>query len=113
MQRYEESIVRPVATEVIAQLEGKETADLLDEFAVSVPKRVIATLFGLTPMIFGGGSHYCVGAQLARMEARVALSMLLDRFPRLRLDPAANPVFRYGVRESVAYGPDSLRVLLS
>lgn len=33
---------------------------------------------------FGEGGHYCVGAALARMEARVAFSDLLHRFPRLR-----------------------------
>jgi cytochrome P450 len=34
---------------------------------------------------FGHGIHHCLGAPLARMEARIALSSLLDRFPRLRL----------------------------
>lgn len=39
-------------------------------------------------LAFGGGIHYCLGAQLARAEARVALSALLQRFPQLQLDPA-------------------------
>ena len=30
---------------------------------------------------FGWGRHHCVGAPLARLETRVALRMLLDRFP--------------------------------
>jgi cytochrome P450 len=34
---------------------------------------------------FGGGSHYCLGAPLARVEAQVALPLLFDRFPKLRL----------------------------
>ncbi|WP_017597267.1 cytochrome P450 family protein [Nocardiopsis lucentensis] len=34
---------------------------------------------------FGHGAHYCVGAQLARMEARVAVNAVLDRLPGLRL----------------------------
>ncbi|WAS89867.1 cytochrome P450 family protein [Nannocystis punicea] len=34
---------------------------------------------------FGHGVHYCVGAPLARLEGRIALDALLQRFPRLRL----------------------------
>jgi cytochrome P450 len=42
---------------------------------------------------FGRGIHFCVGAPLARLEGRVALNILLDRFPNLRTDPAEAPVF--------------------
>jgi cytochrome P450 len=35
------------------------------------------------PLSFGGGSHYCLGAPLARLEAQLALPALLRRFPRL------------------------------
>ncbi|MEZ4298105.1 MAG: cytochrome P450 [Polyangiaceae bacterium] len=65
-----------------------------------------------TPMIFGGGPHFCVGAPLARMEARVGLGKLLARFPDLRLDTSEKPTFMYGVRGSVAYGPDKLPAFL-
>ncbi len=37
---------------------------------------------------FGLGAHHCAGAPLARYEVRLPLEMLLDRFPKLRLDPA-------------------------
>ncbi|MFJ4946941.1 cytochrome P450 [Streptomyces sp. NPDC088760] len=41
---------------------------------------------------FGHGSHYCLGAPLARMETQLALTRLFDRFPRMALaDPAAGP----------------------
>lgn len=34
---------------------------------------------------FGIGPHFCLGNSLARMEARVLLGRLFDRFPRLRV----------------------------
>lgn len=34
---------------------------------------------------FGLGAHHCLGANLARMEARTALLALVQRFPRMRL----------------------------
>jgi cytochrome P450 len=34
---------------------------------------------------FGGGAHFCLGAPLARVETQIALSMLFERFPKLRM----------------------------
>jgi cytochrome P450 len=34
---------------------------------------------------FGGGVHYCLGAALARLEARLAIATLLRRFPEVSL----------------------------
>lgn len=34
----------------------------------------------------GSGIHYCMGSQLARMESRIALQTLLDRYPEYRRD---------------------------
>ncbi|KAA0112525.1 cytochrome P450 [Mycolicibacterium sp. P9-22] len=44
---------------------------------------------------FGLGPHFCLGAPLARLEARVALSKLTARFPQAR--PAADPVYKPNV----------------
>ena len=46
------------------------------------------------PLSFGGGIHFCLGAQLARIEAEIAISSLLRRIPDLRLDDAENPEWR-------------------
>jgi cytochrome P450 len=36
-------------------------------------------------LAFGSGIHFCLGAPLARAEARIAFSRLLDAFPEIRL----------------------------
>jgi cytochrome P450 len=52
---------------------------------------------------FGQGIHFCVGAPLARLEARIALGLVLERLPRLRRDrsrpvDAVESPFVLGVR---------------
>lgn len=44
-------------------------------------------------LAFGRGIHFCLGAPLARLEGRIALNILLDRFPELRTDPQQPPEF--------------------
>jgi cytochrome P450 len=46
---------------------------------------------GPSHLAFGHGIHFCVGAPLARLEAAVAVRSLLERCPRLALDPDADP----------------------
>ena len=50
---------------------------------------------------FGRGIHFCLGAPLARLEGRIALNLLLDRFPVLRTDPADPPVLTDGPNSTV------------
>jgi cytochrome P450 len=40
---------------------------------------------GSTHLAFGHGIHHCLGARLARMEAEIAFTSLLSRYPRVRL----------------------------
>ncbi|MGH8794527.1 MAG: cytochrome P450 [Stackebrandtia sp.] len=42
---------------------------------------------------FGRGVHFCLGAGLARLEGRIALNLVLDRFPKLATDPDDPPTF--------------------
>ena len=60
-------------------------------------------------LAFGHGVHRCLGAELARLELRIALPALFRRFPDLRL--AADPPAYRGL--SVVYGVDELGVLLA
>ena len=43
-------------------------------------------------LAFGAGIHYCLGSSLARLEATVAITSLIRRFPSLEL--AADPTWR-------------------
>lgn len=58
------------------------------------PDRLDITRQNVKPLSFGGGIHFCLGAQLARIEAEIAISTLLRRLPDLRLDDAVNAEWR-------------------
>ena len=47
------------------------------------------------PLSFGGGIHFCVGAELARAEGEIAFTALARRFPRMQVD-TAHPAWRGG-----------------
>jgi cytochrome P450 len=59
-------------------------------------------------LTFSAGPHYCLGAALGRLEAKLALPRLLSRFPALTL--AAEPGDR---RQLMLRGYDHLPVVLS
>lgn len=54
---------------------------------------------------FGVGIHYCLGAPLSRIEARLALDAVIDRMPNLR--PDGDPT---GVKAGVLNGFETLPV---
>jgi cytochrome P450 len=58
------------------------------------PDRLDVTRRDVRPLSFGGGIHYCVGAQLARIEGEIAIATLLRRLPKLRIDDIDHPDWR-------------------
>ncbi len=58
------------------------------------PERLDITRQNVRPLSFGGGIHFCLGAQLARIEAEIAIATLLRRLPELRIDDVENPEWR-------------------
>lgn len=44
-------------------------------------------------LVFGQGIHFCLGAPLARLEAKVALGILLDRYQDIALDDTGSLEF--------------------
>ena len=48
---------------------------------------------------FGSGAHVCLGMHVARAEMSVGVDALLDRLPKLRLDPDTEPPRYIGMYE--------------
>ena len=61
-------------------------------------------------LAFGGGPHVCPGSSLARLEARIAVDVLLDRV--VALDPSEPGVYE-PVPVFWAHGPSRLQVRLT
>jgi cytochrome P450 len=82
-----------------------------DPAYISHPDRFDPDRVNNVHLAFASGIHYCVGAPLARLEARLALTQLAKRLqnPRLVTDPPPyrpSPVLRGPIHLHVAY--DSL-----
>jgi cytochrome P450 PksS len=62
-------------------------------------------------LTFGQGGHYCIGAPLGRLEAKIAIGALIRRFPDIMLAPPAAAVsWRRGM---VLRGLESLAVSIA
>jgi cytochrome P450 len=59
-----------------------------DERAFPEPDRYDLMRDTTSMLSFGQGTHFCLGASLARLEARVALEEVQRRFPDFAVDDA-------------------------
>jgi cytochrome P450 len=78
---------------------GEKIAGLLgsanhDETVYENPGRLDITRAGIRHASFGGGIHYCMGAQLGRAEAEIAFRRLFARLPGLHLPDQDSPKWR-------------------
>ena len=78
---------------------GEKIAGLLgsanhDETVYDDPGRLDVTRGGIRHASFGGGIHYCMGAQLGRTEAEIAFRRLFARLPNLHLPQQDRPAWR-------------------
>jgi len=56
-----------------------------DEAAFENPNQLDITRTPNRHLAFGHGIHYCLGAPLARLEAKIAFNTWLDRYPEMQL----------------------------
>lgn len=80
-----------------------------DEALTADPNRLDVTRTPVQHLAFGHGIHFCLGAQLARLELHVAFTTLLRRLPELRLkDRQATIEWKAGL---LTRGPVALPVI--
>jgi cytochrome P450 len=58
-------------------------------------------------LAFGKGLHFCLGANLGKLEAQIAIAELARRYPRLRLVPDQQLTFHPNISFR---GPQVLKV---
>jgi cytochrome P450 len=106
--RYDSSVqvVTRVALEDIGEIGGKQiksgdtiicllgSANRDPAMYPEHPDKLDIERQNIRPFSFGGGIHFCLGAQLARIEAEVAIATLLRRMPSISIDDVENPDWR-------------------
>lgn len=93
------TMLEPVHIGGIALAKGESVVTLIgaanrDPAVFTDPDRLDITRKQRRSLSFGAGIHFCIGAQLARLEAEVVFETLLRRLPDLRLSAEAEPEWR-------------------
>ncbi len=79
-----------------------------DPWRFESPDRLRLDRADVRPISFGHGIHHCVGAALARLEARIAITAFVDAHPRYLVDERR---LRWK-RSTTLRGPSILPVVL-
>ncbi|MGI3785009.1 MAG: cytochrome P450, partial [Janthinobacterium lividum] len=98
LQLFERTVVRPCTVAGVDLEPGERVAALLgaaNRDPARFPRPEVFDPTRTAPhQSFGAGIHFCVGAPLARLELQVAMTALLQRWPRLELVSAVRrPTF--------------------
>lgn len=80
-----------------------------DERVFTDPDRFTPGRTNAKQVAFGHGIHYCLGAPLARLEGRIALDLILDRFGSIGVDHEAE--LSYFPNRINVFGPRRLPVV--
>ncbi len=88
-----------------AMLDGENTDSAVDL------EHIDPTRAATRHLAFGYGAHRCIGAELAKMELRIAYPALVKRFPTMRL--AVDPKDLKYRQTSIVYGIEALPVMLA
>lgn len=72
--------IEQTTTRLLDAVAGMPEFDLVASLAFPLPANIVED-----HLAFGRGLHYCLGANLGKLETRIAVEQLARRFPRLRI----------------------------
>ncbi|MCM3783234.1 cytochrome P450 [Neobacillus mesonae] len=61
-------------------------------------------------LAFGMGTHFCLGAPLSRLEAKIAYDIIFKRLTSITLDPGASPQF---IKDPLVHGFKKIPILFT